>query len=370
MKNYKIEAIEKLMDKVAGKDILFVSTKDKGYIRNQQEVKLLKSNARSCHEVVFSDKSYLKRILKVYFACIKGDWKQAGVVYVGFAPQLLLPFLKKWMREKYVAIDFFISLYDTFVCDRKYFKEGSVAAKILFKLDKLTLERCHYVIVDTQADQRHFSKMFHVPLCKTGVLYLEADNSIYNIQKYKMRVLYFGSVLPLQGVDVVLKAARMLRGHTDIAFTVIGPARRKSGMDEGRFPNVAFYNWLPQEKLAGQIAGAGLCIAGHFNKEIGKARRTIPGKAYIYEAMKKPMVLGDNEANRELFQEDSMHFYVEMGNARALAKKIIEVKEHMQKNEIYSHAEVPNAQECAAKFVDGGQGRIQRKGGGKSEICF
>lgn len=329
----KMAAMEKICDKIVGKDILFVSTKSREYIRNQQEIKLLKSNAKSYHEAVFSDRSYFMRVLKVYFACMRGIWKQADTIYVGFAPQLVLPFLKRWMREKYIVIDFFISFFDTFVSDRKYFKEGSLAADILFWLDKCTLERCHYIIVDTQADRRYFSKTFRVPLNKMEVMYLEADSSIYNIQKYKdkMLVLYFGSILPLQGVDVVLEAARMLRGYTDIGFIIIGPLKRRDSFEQGRYPNVVFYKWLPQEKLAEQIANADLCIAGHFSKGIEKAKRTIPGKAYIYEAMKKPMILGDNEANRELFQEDSMHFYVEMGNASALAKKIVEITRKVEK---------------------------------------
>ena len=68
---------------------------------------------------------------------------------------------------------------------------------------------------------------------------------------------------------------------------------------------------------------ADLCLAGHFNKDIEKAKRTIPGKAYIYEAMNKPMILGDNEATRELYNESMKGIYfVEMGDAEALAERI------------------------------------------------
>lgn len=327
----KKTAMRKLNDKIIGQNILFISTKNKDYIRNQQEIRLLRKNAEIYNEIVFSDKSYFKRILKVYAACSKSIWKKSDIIYVGFAPQLLVPFLKRWKKEKYVIVDFFISLFDTFVHDRKYVKEKSWIAKVLYKIDKLTLDCCHYVIVDTQADRDYFSKEFHIPFNKMEVMYLEADSSIYDIHKYerkKMRVLYFGSVLPLQGVDVVLEAARILKTHRDISFIIIGPLKE---MNENCYPNVIFYHWLPQKKLAEQIAIADLCIAGHFNKEIEKAKRTIPGKAYIYEAMKKPMILGDNEANHELFQEDLMHYYVEMGNAGALAEKIVDVKNRWRK---------------------------------------
>jgi len=321
--------MKKINDRIIGQNILFVSTKNKDYIRNQQEIRLLKNNAKTYYEIVFSDSSYLKRVLKVYFACQKGIWKQVDVIYVGFAPQLLILFLKKWMKEKYVIIDFFISMYDTFVCDRKYFKEGSCIAKILHRIDKMTLDSCHHIIVDTNADRKYFAKEFHVPFHKMEVMYLEADSRIYDIRKYKeekMFVLYFGSILPLQGVDVILEAVSILRERKDIVFIMIGPLNDKDCPDIKKNTNVIFYDWLPQEKLAEQIAKADLCIAGHFSKDIGKAGRTIPGKAYIYEAMKKPMILGDNEANRELFQEDAMHFYVEMGNAGALADKIVAIK--------------------------------------------
>ena len=70
-----------------------------------------------------------------------------------------------------------------------------------------------------------------------------------------------------------------------------------------------------------------LCLAGHFNKDINKAKRTIPGKAYTYEAMNKKMILGDNEATHELYEEgDGTHYFVEMGNAEKLAEKIIYIK--------------------------------------------
>ena len=70
------------------------------------------------------------------------------------------------------------------------------------------------------------------------------------------------------------------------------------------------------------IAAADLCLAGHFSGNIMKAKRTIPGKAYIYEAMEKPMILGDGMANHELFNADEKHIFVEMGNPKALAGAI------------------------------------------------
>ena len=91
-----------------------------------------------------------------------------------------------------------------------------------------------------------------------------------------------------------------------------------------------YIKWLPQEKLAEYIGYADVCLAGHFNPEIEKAKRTIPGKAYIYEAMEKCMILGDNPATREIFAEDEKHYFVEMGNAEKLASTISNIREKVK----------------------------------------
>ena len=97
----------------------------------------------------------------------------------------------------------------------------------------------------------------------------------------KYVVLYFGSVLPLQGVDVVLDAIKLLKNEKDIFFQVIGPISKKYSKPVQ--DNVEYIDWLEQKELAEYIANADLCLAGHFNGEIDKAKRTIPGKAYILD---------------------------------------------------------------------------------------
>lgn len=323
--------MKKINEIVKGKKVLFVATKNRDYLRNEQEINLIKENAASFEEIVFADKSYIKRIIKVWLACLKGTYKKADVIFVGFAPQLVLPFLKKWNKKKTVVIDFFISMYDTCVMDRTYFKKGSLFAKILHRIDEKTLARCSHVIVDTKADADFFAEEFHASRDKMEVLYLEADTKIYQSDKYKtaekaakknnFSVLYFGSILPLQGIDVILEAQRLLKEEKNISFTMIGPVDEKKVKKED-YPNTTFYEWLSQEELAEKIAQSDLCLAGHFHGTIGKASRTIPGKAYIYEAMGKRMILGDNAANHELFTEDEKHTFVKMGDAQALAEKI------------------------------------------------
>lgn len=314
------------------KSILFITTKNLDYLRNVQEINLLKKEAASVDILGYKDKSYIKRLIKIYFRLLFRSVKKYDAIFIGFAPQLILPFFSFKFKKKTIIMDFFISVYDTMVFDRKKFKENSLLAKLCKYLDKKCIHMADYVISDTSAHGDYFSEEFELDRNKINTLYLEADTSIYNNKVYsrpenlrnKFVILYFGSILPLQGIEVILEAIALIKNKDDMHFYIIGPLgnNAKKVYDE----SVEYIDWLPQEKLAEYIRYSDLCLAGHFNKDINKAKRTIPGKAYIYEAMDKPMILGENPATHELYKEDDKHFFVEMGNAKKLADIILEIK--------------------------------------------
>ena len=314
------------------KRVLFITTKNLDYIRNTQEIEIVKSNAQSYSVIGSDSKSYIKRIIYVYWKLLITKCKKYDVIFIGFSPQLISPFWQWKFKKSKVVIDFFISVYDTLVFDRRKFKETSIISKMLKKLDIKTIKSADKVISDTKAHGKYFIDEFGLDESKLKVLYLEANKQIYtpmNIEKPlelkdKFIVLYFGSILPLQGIDVVLEAADILKMNKKIHFIIIGPIQDK--YNKVISDTITYIDWLSQEQLAKHIAFADLCLAGHFNKDINKAKRTIPGKAYIYEAMNKAMILGDNEATHELYSEnDEQIYFVKMGDAQILADKISEL---------------------------------------------
>ena len=317
----------RLVHRIRKKRVLFVTTKNIDYIRNVQELNFLKQNAARL-KVVYSDrKSYTARIFEVWWKLMVSG-RSYDVVFFGFAPQLVAPFFLKY-KDKELIIDFFVSVYDTLVNDRKRISVYNPIAWICHWVDGYVIRKADLIITDTKADVEYFIREFHGDRNKFKTVYLEADKTIYYPREQHKRadladkfvVLYFGSILPLQGADIVLSAIELLKDKKDIFFQVIGPVSKRY-----RIPiqdNVEYMDWLGQEELAEYIANADLCLAGHFSSRIDKAKRTIPGKAYIYSAMGKKMVLGDNGANRELFGDSDHVLWTEMGNAKALAKAIM-----------------------------------------------
>lgn len=318
---------------IKGKNVLFITTKNLDYLRNTQEIDIIKAEAKAYKVIGSYSKSYIKRLIKVYWSILSTSLKKYDVIFIGFSPQLIVPFWKWKMRKNKVIIDFFISMYDTFAFDRKKVKPKSFIGKSLKRIDVKTIKSADLVISDTKAHGQYFIDEFGLESNRLEVLYLKADTSIYHPMsvskpeqyKNKFIVLYFGSILPLQGIDVVLDTIKILQDNKGIHFYMIGPINEKYKKIES--DTVTYIEWLPQDELAKYIAFSDLCLAGHFNKESGKANRTIPGKAYIYEAMNKPMILGDNSATRELYNENMEGIYFcEMGNSEKLSNKIIEIK--------------------------------------------
>lgn len=325
-----------MLSNLSRKNVLFITTKNPDYIRNTQEISLVKKEAEHYTIIGSKSKYYFLRLLSVYFSLIKTPISSFDTVFIGFAPQLVLPLFKYKFRHVDIMIDFFISLYDTFCQDRRLFHPRSLPGRFLHYIDWVTLRQADLVICDTVSHGKYFAEEFGVSPSKLYPLYLQADAAIYHPVtihrparlKKKFIVLYFGSILPLQGIDIVLRAITLLKNEQNIFFYCIGPIREKTKiMFCPDASNVKFIDWLPQKQLARYIGLADLCLAGHFNRNIAKAGRTIPGKACIYQAMKKPMILGDNPANHELFQADSMHYFVKMGSPHALADIILYLSE-------------------------------------------
>src|SRR3989338_5559242 len=211
------------------KTILFLCGAKKSYVRNSLNLKALKRIAKII-EISSNAKSYYLRlpliILRFIFCYQKYD-----TVFVGFLAQPLMPFIKLRTRKP-IIFDAFISLYDTLCFDRQIFRPDSLVGKFAFWLDKKSCKWADMIITDTDTHADYFSKTFNIDMNKFKTVYLGADTDIFyprNIQKNtdKFIVFYYGSGLPLQGIDVILKTAKILEKNEKIVFQLVGPIRKE-----------------------------------------------------------------------------------------------------------------------------------------------
>jgi glycosyltransferase involved in cell wall biosynthesis len=252
------------------------------------------------------------------------------VCFVGFYGQPLTIALSK-LQSRPIVFDAYISTYDTLCHDRKWFPPNSPLGRFAFWLDWRSCQVSARVITDTQAHARYFAETFDVPEDRMTSIYVGCDETIFQPVESEVtvdglcRVFYYGSFLPLHGTDVIVEAAALLRDRPDIEITIGGDGAGRSGIqrliaDRG-LSNIRMPGWIGLIDLPSYIARASICLGGHFST-VSKAARVVSTKTFQFVAMRKPTIVGDNAATRELFVSGEHVVSVPMGDAAALANAI------------------------------------------------
>ena len=336
----------RLLNLLKGKNVVYITVKNENYIRTKQIKRILSENAGS-FAVYSSEKGNpISRALDIRKRLRDISFEGVDVVIVGFLPQLIWKNVTDRVSgnsDVVLVAEMFLSVFDTVVLDRKLVWKSGIIAYICKKLDKRVVKEADLVITDTNADAEYFSKEFGAGKDKFETLYLQADldgilddEPINNEKRAESKaVLYFGTGLPLQGTEYVARAFDVLTEEYGYKCTYIGGLKgmsrnmRKTLLScENRAVKrgkgcMVYHKWLGQNELYRQISEADVCLAGHFEPDIDKADRTIPGKAMIYEAFGKSIILGDTKANRELFKSDDKHIFVPRGDFQKIVDAVI-----------------------------------------------
>jgi glycosyltransferase involved in cell wall biosynthesis len=314
--------------------VLFISGREPAYVRNAIMLKALRGNRVEIIECSDSSASYQVRLPRVLLKFLSLKNTAFDCVFVGFFGQPLVPIVRRF-TEKPIILDAFLSSYDTMCFERKRFRPDSLAGKFFYWLDKHSCESSDRILLDTNAHIDYFVSTFGLRRDKFQRVFVGADESLFYPREAdrkddKFRVFYYASYLPLHGIEFVISAAGKLRRHKDIEFKIVGKGPQQKKIlrlaDDLGINNITFVDWVPYKDLPLEIAKADLCLGGHF-ADIGKAKRVIAGKTYQFIAMKKPVIVGDCQGNRELFTHKENALMVTMADAGCLAQTILEMKD-------------------------------------------
>ncbi len=227
-----------------------------------------------------------------------------------------------------IIFDPLVSRFETRVLDREDVRRGSMQAWHNRNLDRVSMKLPDLVLADTAAHARFFSDEFSVSMRKIKVLPLGFDEGVFHEAplppaRASCSVLFYGSYLPLHGVDTIVDAAGFLR-DAPVCFTLVGGgqtlAAAKARAVGSALRNIAFRPPVPEPELQDLIEAADI-VLGVFGTT-PKAGMVVPNKVYQGLAVGRPVVTGDTPAMRELF-ENGVHLdTVPPGDARALARAI------------------------------------------------
>lgn len=251
--------------------------------------------------------------------------------YPGILDAFIATFIGR-IRGIPVAWDVFISLYDTIVEDRKMLRPNSLAARLLYSLERRALQRVDLAFMDTAAHARRIEAMFGLPPQSCGAVWVGAETEHFahidappsRSAEAPLEVLFYGQFIPLHGISTIVEAARLLR-DAPVQWTLIGRGqeaeRIRAMLMEDPLPKVRWIDWVNYDQLRDQILAADLCL-GIFG-ESEKAASVIPNKVFQIVAAGRPLVTRDSPAIRELLRPGKGCVYlVPGGNPARLAEAV------------------------------------------------
>ena len=233
------------------------------------------------------------------------------------------------LTGKLCVFDPLVSRYDTRVHDRADAAAGGMQAMHNLNLDRFTLSLPDLCLADTQAHADYFRERLAAPDTRIEVLPVGYDDDVYvpappAADDGRIRVLFYGSYLPLHGVDVIVEAAAELAGEVDIRFDLIGGGqtfdRVSRRVRDAGLQNVTLHARVDPAELPARIASASICL-GIFGVT-PKASRVLPNKVYQCMGMNRAVITADTPAAREFLEDDVHAALVPAGEAAALAERI------------------------------------------------
>ena len=266
-----------------------------------------------------------------YLRLPKHDWVLLGYPSM---PDVFVIRLFAWLRGARVAMDWFLSAYDTVVLDRALFARGHVVARLLYAFEWLGIRLADAPFMDTRTHARRMEQLFGLRAGRCARVWVGVEDEIFaraddvprdaQVQR-ATRALFYGQFIPLHGVATIVEAARLLR-DAPVEWLLVGRGqdapRIRAVLDAEPLPSLQWLDWVQYEDLVRHIRDADICL-GIFGTS-AKAASVIPNKAFQILAAGRPLITRDAAAIRELVDETMSDVaLVAAGDARALADAVL-----------------------------------------------
>lgn len=260
--------------------------------------------------------------------------KNPDVYLLTFRGYEILPWLLVVAVGKKIIFDEFINLTEWVVHEHKKLKPGSLPAKALNTIYSWWLHGCNTILTDTDSHADLSASLSGVPRSRYVGLPVGTDESVFfpdpTAQKaVPYNVFFYGNILPLHGLDVMLAAADRLKDRKDIAFTFIGGKPKHQAQIEAAIANganITYVKRVPFDTLPSYIHTASLCLGGPFGNTY-QSQYVVTGKTYQFLACGVPTVVGKSTAS-EGFVDRRNCLVVPQGDPDALMHAILWAFDH------------------------------------------
>ena len=276
----------------------------------------------------------------------RSSLRRADAVYVPAFCQKDVPLARflATLVARPVVFDPLAARYETKIIDRGRRPADSLTARWNRWIDALAFRLSDIVLADTAAHAAYYQSACGVPARKLVVVPVGYDDALFDPDRAApdatrasapatpgaaFTVLFFGSFLPLHGVEAVVEAARaVLRRDPAVRFRFIGSgdtwARARALASELGASNCSFEPWVPLTALPALIASADVAL-GIFGRT-DKARRVVPHKVFQSLGMRRPVITARTPAVEEFFTHGENIWLCDEPYAETLAAAVLRLK--------------------------------------------
>lgn len=271
----------------------------------------------------------LWKLLKFKFSRTKPD-----VYLLNFRGYELLPFVVLLAGRTPIIYDEFINPVEVLAEHRK--QKDSTAIRVIMGVFNLfakfyywLLRRCNAILMDTEPHKLFTaqesglspSKYAAIPVSTNEALF--TPNTQSSPEHPKFQVFYYGSMVPLHGVEYVIEAAKLLQDEPEISFLIAGKtAKHKATIDAAIAggAHITCLDWINFNDLPQYVADSAICVGGPFGST-PQSRFVVTGKTYQFLASESVVLVGENEATK-LFKDKQNALVVPQADASAIAESI------------------------------------------------
>ena len=293
------------------------------------------------------------RLLLRYLRLPGHDWVLIG--YPGFVDVFVIwPFAR--LRGARIALDWFLSAYDTIVLDRALFGAAHPVGRLIRLIEGTGVRLTDQPFMDTATHARRMEGLFGLRRGRVGRAMVGVEDEVFVTTRHSalsppadplpynrhLRVLFYGQFIPLHGIATIIRAAGLLR-NAAVEWTLIGKGqeaeRIRAMIDAEPLPALQWRAWVDYTDLRDEIESADICL-GIFGTS-DKAASVIPNKVFQVLAAGKPLITRDSPAIRELLvHAPPCVRLVPPGDPAALAAAVLEAARNSGAVETCCHRSV------------------------------
>ena len=224
-----------------------------------------------------------------------------------------------------LVVDPLVSRYDTRVHDWGNVPDASFTAAHSRRVDRAAMRFADLLLCDTAQHAHYFARAYRVPLERCAVVPVGFDDVVFQPLPEPVappfRVAFFGSFLPLHGVETIVEAARLV-AREGVRFLLVGSGQTFDVVRRARERGVALETsaTLPPTQLVRRLKHAHVLL-GIFGTT-PKAARVVPNKIFQSLALGRAVVTAATPAIEEFFTPGEHLWTVPAGDAEALADAI------------------------------------------------